>query len=530
MKQIFTASGYLEKIPELRRIKEEKNVSVCVALPALNEEATIEDILLTIKSLLERDLVDEFFVIDAGSTDQTVEICRRNDVTVFVNSDVETLPEFDSCRGKGVQLWKSLMLSKSDVICWVDTDIQDFSEKYILGLIGPLIFHDDIQFTKAFYKRPLYKDGQRISDNGGGRVTELCARPLFNLLHPPLTKVIQPLSGEYAIRRHVAEDLRFSNGFGVETILLVDFYRKYGLEGLAQVDMDERIHRNKEVCELSKTSFVICQVLLQVEGMMNCPSMLNTLDPHTSSLSNRVVDKFTSVELGEKLLPSVTEMHFHKQQKETCEIFFVRHGQTDWNVNKRIQGHMQSTLNNHGRGQVEHLASKMNKVCMSFDQVYSSDLVRCMESCKIITDTLGVQNNNIKPWTELRERHFGDWEGKSHQEVRQEDQSLAEFVFTWDEMMKYPIPSAETEHEMTERICNVLDEITKTPGKKLVVTHSGFLHAVYRITKKIPLTAHIPTLDWKNSACAKLTVNSDLHQWDFDVVTNTELVKSAKNI
>lgn len=253
----------LERLVEL---KQEQGVTISLGLPALNEEATIGTIIETIKGeLMERyPLLDEMVVIDSGSTDYTVEIAQRQDVPVCFEGDV--LPRCGALRGKGEALWKSLYVLKGDIIAWIDTDIRNIHPRFVYGLIGPLLRRKGIQYVKGFYRRPLHEGG-KLKAGGGGRVTELTARPLLNLFYPELSGLVQPLAGEYAGRRQALERVPFFAGYGVETGLLIDMLENFGLRAIAQVDLEERIHRNQPLRSLSKMSFAIIQVVMQrLEG------------------------------------------------------------------------------------------------------------------------------------------------------------------------------------------------------------------------------------------------------------------------
>jgi glucosyl-3-phosphoglycerate synthase len=194
------------------------------------------------------------------TTDRTREIARNLGMPVYVHQDV--LTKYGARRGKGEALWKSLYVTKGDIIVWVDTDIVNIHPRFVYGLLGPLLVNPAIQFIKGFYRRPL-KIGEKVQAGGGGRVTELTARPLLNLFFPELSGIIQPLSGEYGGRRAALEKLDFYSGYGVEIGLLIDMLEKFGLGAIAQVDLRERIHHNQPLESLSKMSFAIIQVVIR---------------------------------------------------------------------------------------------------------------------------------------------------------------------------------------------------------------------------------------------------------------------------
>jgi glucosyl-3-phosphoglycerate synthase len=199
-------------------------------------------------------------LMDSDSTDRTREIAESLGVPVYIHQHL--LPELGARRGKGEALWKSLLVTRGDILAWVDTDIENIRPRFVYGLLGPLLHNPRIQFVKGFYRRPL-KVGEKTQAGGGGRVTELTARPLLNLFYPELSGVIQPLSGEYAGRRSALEQMPFFSGYGVETGLLIDVFDNYGLSAIAQVDLLERIHHNQPLEALSKMSFAIIQAVIR---------------------------------------------------------------------------------------------------------------------------------------------------------------------------------------------------------------------------------------------------------------------------
>jgi len=205
-------------------------------------------------------LLDEIAVIDSGSTDQTLEVAAAFGADVY--SSAEILPDQGFKRGKGENLWKAIYQLKGDIIVYVDADIKNIHPRFVYGLVAPLIYRPEIQYVKSFYDRPLALS-KEIRASGGGRVTEILVRPLFSLFFPELTAIIQPLSGEYAVRRQILEQIRFPIGYGVETSHLIDVYSRYGLEAFAQTDLDRRVHRHQDVRDLGKMSFGILQTFIK---------------------------------------------------------------------------------------------------------------------------------------------------------------------------------------------------------------------------------------------------------------------------
>ena len=250
---------------DLHRLVEEKqrkNIKISLCLPTLNEEKTIAKEIIIMKSelMMRYPLVDELIVIDSGSTDRTVEIAASFGADVYIANEI--LPHLDQFRGKGENLWKALYISKGDIIVYIDADIKNIHHRFGYGLIGPLLIYDHIKYSKAFYDRPIAIGKNKIRPTGGGRVTELVIRPLFSLFFPELTQIIQPLSGEYAGFREILEKIPFPIGYGVETSMILDIYQKWGLDVIAQVDLERRIHRNQDTKALGRMSFAILKTFI----------------------------------------------------------------------------------------------------------------------------------------------------------------------------------------------------------------------------------------------------------------------------
>jgi glucosyl-3-phosphoglycerate synthase len=172
------------------------------------------------------------------------------------------LTELPAYRGKGENLWKALYITGGDIIVYIDADIKNIHHRFAYGLIGPLLLDRGIMYSKAFYDRPIATGKYKIRPTGGGRVTELVIRPLFSLFFPELTQIMQPLSGEYAGYRELLEKIPFPIGYGIETSMIIDIYKNWGLDVIAQVDMDRRIHRNQDTKALGRMAFVILKTYI----------------------------------------------------------------------------------------------------------------------------------------------------------------------------------------------------------------------------------------------------------------------------
>jgi glucosyl-3-phosphoglycerate synthase len=233
--------------------------TVSVVLPALNEEPTVAGVVGSVRPLVG-SLVDELVVIDSGSTDRTVEVATAAGARVVRRADV--LTELEPLPGKGEVLWRSLAATSGDVLVFLDSDLVDPDPGFVPALLGPLLLEPEVHLVKAFYRRPIGRAG-----SGGGRVTELMARPLLSALRPELSGVIQPLAGEYAGTRALLESVPFAGGYGVEIGLLLDAHAVVGLNGLAQVNLGVRAHRNRPLADLGLMSRQILGTALRRCGV-----------------------------------------------------------------------------------------------------------------------------------------------------------------------------------------------------------------------------------------------------------------------
>ncbi len=273
-------------IDELVAMKDGRTVSV--VLPALNEEETVADVIASIRPLLGT-LVDELIVLDSGSTDATAERAIAAGAQVITRE--EAVPELEPVKGKGEVLWRSIAAATGDLIAFVDSDLIDPDPMFVPKMLGPLLVNPDIQLVKGYYRRPLRSGGTQDA-NGGGRVTELVARPLLASQKPDLTAVLQPLGGEYAGTRELLSSVPFAPGYGVEIGLLIDTFDMFGLEGIGQVNLGVRTHRNRPLIELGVMSRQIVGTLMRRCGIDDSGVGLTqftaepdgTFTPHTTEV------------------------------------------------------------------------------------------------------------------------------------------------------------------------------------------------------------------------------------------------------
>lgn len=220
--------------------------TVSVVMPALDEEETVGAVVASVRPLLGT-LVDELVVVDSGSTDATAEVAAAAGARVVRREDV--LPSLEPLPGKGEVLWRALAATTGDLVVYLDSDLVDPDPAFVPALLGPLLIEPGVHLVKGFYRRPLRLETAELG-TGGGRVTELLARPVLAALRPALSGIIQPLGGEYAATREFLESVPFAAGYGVEIGLLMDAEAAYGLDGLAQVNLGVRKHRNRSLLQL----------------------------------------------------------------------------------------------------------------------------------------------------------------------------------------------------------------------------------------------------------------------------------------
>ncbi|WP_167098890.1 glucosyl-3-phosphoglycerate synthase [Mycobacterium sp. DL592] len=266
--------------------------TISVVLPALNEQETVGSVIETISPMLG-SLVDELIVLDSGSTDDTEIVAVAAGARVV--SREQALPEIETQPGKGEVLWRSLAATTGDIIVFVDSDLIDPDPMFVPRLVGPILTGDGIHLVKGFYRRPLTV-GKGEDPNGGGRVTELVARPLLAALRPELGCVLQPLGGEYAGTRELLTSVPFAPGYGVEIGILIDTYDKLGLDAIAQVNLGVRAHRNRPLTDLGAMSRQVIATLLSRCGIADSGVGLTQFLPE----GDEYLPRTTSVSLADR--------------------------------------------------------------------------------------------------------------------------------------------------------------------------------------------------------------------------------------
>ena len=250
------------------RIAAERSQRVSVCLPARECAGTVGEIVGALVELRELGAIDEVVVIDAASGDGTAAVAQGAGATVY--QEAQLMPAHGPVLGKGDAMWRALSVLEGELVCFLDADTEGFSAHFASGLLGPLVCEPGVSFVKAFYRRPLSYDG--VSDGeGGGRVNHLTARPALALFYPELAAVRQPLAGEIAARRELLAELPFATGYGVEIAMLIDAWRRLGLDGLAQVDLDEHRNRHQPLSALAPMALTVLSTIalrLEREGRL----------------------------------------------------------------------------------------------------------------------------------------------------------------------------------------------------------------------------------------------------------------------
>ena len=264
------ANTYLHDAFPAERLAAERERTVSVCLPARNEARTIGAILEQLMPLREGGVIDQIVVVDRSS-DDTAEIARALGAEVHAQDDL--MPELGPVLGKGDAMWRALPILIGEVVCFLDADSERFGAHFACGVLGPVLCRPEISFVKGFYRRP-FRVGETTVPDGGGRVTELTARPLLNLFYPELSGIRQPLAGEIAARRELLERLPFASGYGVDIGLLIDAYAVAGLDAIAQVDLDVRQNAHQPLHDLGPMAYAVLRavaVRLEREGRLRGP-------------------------------------------------------------------------------------------------------------------------------------------------------------------------------------------------------------------------------------------------------------------
>lgn len=250
------------------RIAAERRQSVSVCLPARECAATVGEVVAACMKLAEQGVLDEVVVVDAASRDGTAGVAAAAGARVL--QEAELMPSQGRVLGKGDAMWRALASLEGELVCFLDADTQHFSACFVTGLLGPLICEPQASFVKAFYRRPLLAAGEPPGE-GGGRVNHLTARPALSLFYPDLAEVRQPLAGEVAARRDLLESVPFVTGYGVEVAMLIDVWRRVGLDGMAQVDLDEHDNPHQPLSALAPMARTVLATIarrLREDGLL----------------------------------------------------------------------------------------------------------------------------------------------------------------------------------------------------------------------------------------------------------------------
>ncbi len=261
-------------VEALGRRKRERELTVSLVLPCRNVADTVGEIIDSIhavneQSPLDSPLVDQILAVDADSADGTMEVAARHGAEVF--SENELLSHYGGAHGKGDAMWRSLSVARGDLVMYVDADTQDFEAQFVYGTLGPIISVPQVRFVKGAFRRP-FKSSDTVEQDGGGRVTELTTKPLFNLFYPELTGFVQPLAGEFVADKELFNSIPFLTGYAVETGVMIDVFNKVGLGAMAQVDLGTRQNRHQSLRNLSRMSYAVLRAVarrMREDGRLN---------------------------------------------------------------------------------------------------------------------------------------------------------------------------------------------------------------------------------------------------------------------
>jgi glucosyl-3-phosphoglycerate synthase len=242
--------------------KRELGLTVSAVLPCRNVADTVGTIIDEIHAVNERaagaPLVDQILAVDADSPDGTAQVVSSRGAEVY--SENELLSEYGDAHGKGDAMWRSLSVARGDLVMYIDADTRHFQPQLVYGVLGPILYVPEVRFVKAAYRRP-FKSFETIEVDGGGRVTELSAKPLFNLFYPELAGFVQPLAGEFVADKELLCSIPFLTGYAVETGIMIDVLKRVGLEAMAQVDLGTRQNRHQPLRDLSRMSYAVVRAV-----------------------------------------------------------------------------------------------------------------------------------------------------------------------------------------------------------------------------------------------------------------------------
>lgn len=261
-------------VEDLARRKLEQGLTVSLVLPCRNVADTVGRIVDQIHAVNDRapmnaPLVDQILAVDADSEDGTMEVAARHGAEVY--SENELLSHYGGAHGKGDAMWRSLSVVRGDLVMYADADTRDFEQQFVYGTLGPIICVPQVRFVKGAFRRP-FKSSETVEQDGGGRVTELTTKPLFNLFYPELAGFVQPLAGEFAADKELFSSIPFLTGYAVETGIMIDVFRKVGLGAMAQADLGTRQNRHQHLRDLSRMSYSVVRAVarrLRQEARLN---------------------------------------------------------------------------------------------------------------------------------------------------------------------------------------------------------------------------------------------------------------------
>ncbi|MEM4197064.1 MAG: histidine phosphatase family protein [Candidatus Anstonellaceae archaeon] len=451
---------------EILRLKNQTGQRIAVILPALNEEETIGTISSCLLEKRNTGIIDELVVVDSGSTDNTIEICKQLGVPTYDSDYVlRQIGIEKNIRGKGVNLYLGQFLTSAPIIVYLDSDQNNFDSQVVNRLVYPLLANPKTMMTKSvFQRRSFGENGQLISF--GGRVTMLTVKPVLDIFFPQLSDIFQPINGNVAVRRSSTECIPFFSQYEADLQLLLETFWRYGRESIAQVFCGIFEQNGQDMTRLQKVAFQYIHFLLDFLSKLGIININQPLNYHLMQYDN-VTGNFSLYNYEPFQFPPALAITDYEKRFAT-QITIIRHAPTPYNLTKRIQGQTDIEIDSQVLDQYLIQLGSLPKP----ELIVTSGLTRSKQTAEAIINHFHWSGVPLITDPRFNERKFGDFEGKTRHDLRQNFPNIDAIM---EGAIDYRPPNGELIAEVRERVWQGLKDLRRLyPGTKiLLVTHAG---------------------------------------------------------